>query len=111
MYCQFEKQYRLQVIRKRYVKKYKNMIPKECKMPDLSKLERLQILGAEDDNVIIRYILRGTHEGEFMGIPPTHNKVEMHGCVISKIKDGKRYQMWQYASGPGLLEQIGAGSS
>ncbi len=79
-------------------------------MPDM-KYELLQILGADDDHVIIRYVLRGTHEGEFMGIQPTHNKVEMHGCVISKIKDGKRYQMWQYSSGPGLLEQLGAGSS
>ena len=79
-------------------------------IPDM-KYELLQILGADDDHVIIRYVLRGTHEGEFMGIQPTHNKVEMHGCVISKIKDGKRYQMWQYSSGPGLLEQLGAGSS
>jgi steroid delta-isomerase-like uncharacterized protein len=76
-------------------------------MPDMN-YELQQILGADDDHVIIRYILRGTHEGEFMGIAPTHNRVEMHGCVISKIKDGKRYQMWQYASGPGLLEQLGA---
>jgi hypothetical protein len=45
-----------------------------------------------------------------MGIAPTQIRVEMHGCVISKIKDGKRYQMWQYSSGPGLLEQLGADS-
>lgn len=84
-------------------------------MPDMN-YDLQQILGTDDDHVIIRYILRGTHEGEFMGIAPTHNgiapthnKVEMHGCVISKIIDGKRYQMWQYASGPGLLEQLGAG--
>ena len=79
-------------------------------MPDMN-YELQQVFGADDDHVIIRYVLRGTHEGEFMGIAPTHNKVEMHGCVISKIKDGKRYQMWQYASGPGLLEQLGASSS
>jgi steroid delta-isomerase-like uncharacterized protein len=79
-------------------------------MPDMN-YELQQILGADDDHVIIRYVLRGTHEGEFMGIAPTHHKVKMHGCVISKIKDGKRYQMWQYASGPGLLEQLGASSS
>ncbi len=66
-----------------------------------------QILGADDDHVVISYVLRGTHEGEFMGIAPTHNKIEMYSCVISKIKDGKRHQMWQYASGPGLLEQLG----
>ena len=76
-------------------------------MPDMN-YELQQILSADDDNVIIQYILRGTHEGEFMSIAPTHNKVEMYGCVISKIKDGKRYQMWQYASGPGLLDQLGA---
>jgi steroid delta-isomerase-like uncharacterized protein len=79
-------------------------------MPDMN-YELTQILGADDDQVIIRYILRGTHEGEFMGIAPTHNKIEMYGCVISKIKDDKRYQMWQYASGPGLLEQLSGGSS
>lgn len=77
-------------------------------MPDMN-YELRQILGADDDHVIISYVLKGTHEGEFMGIAPTHNKIEMHGCVISKVKDGKRYQMWQYASGPGLLEQLGAG--
>ncbi len=76
-------------------------------MPDMN-YELQQILDADDDHIIIRYILRGTHEGEFMGIAPTHKKVEMYGCVISKIKDGKRYHMWQYASGPGLLEQLGA---
>jgi len=76
-------------------------------MPDMN-YELQKILSTDNDYVIIQYILRGTHEGEFMGIAPTHNKVEMYGCVISKIKDGKRYQMWQYASGPGLLEQLGA---
>jgi steroid delta-isomerase-like uncharacterized protein len=77
-------------------------------MPDMN-YDLQQILNADDEHVIIRYILKGTHEGEFMGIAPTHKKVKMYGCVISKIKDGKRYQMWQYSSGPGLLEQLGAG--
>ena len=36
-------------------------------MPDMN-YELQQILGADDDHVIIRYILRGTHEGEFLGI-------------------------------------------
>jgi predicted ester cyclase len=36
-------------------------------MPDMN-YELQQILGADDDYVIIRYILRGTHEGEFLGI-------------------------------------------
>ena len=36
-------------------------------MPDMN-YELQQILGADGDHVIIRYILRGTHEGEFLGI-------------------------------------------
>jgi steroid delta-isomerase-like uncharacterized protein len=76
-------------------------------IPDMH-YELVQILGAGNEHVVIRYILKGTHEGEFMGIAPSHNKIEMHGCVISEIKDGKRYRMWQYASGPGLLDQLGA---
>ena len=76
-------------------------------IPDMH-YELVQILGAGNDHVVIRYVLRGTHEGDFMGIAPSHKKIEMHGCVISEIKDGKRYRMWQYASGPGLLDQLGA---
>ncbi len=79
-------------------------------IPDMH-YELVQILGAGDDHVVIRYVLRGTHKGDFMGIGPTHNKIEMHGCVISEIKDSKRYRMWQYASGPGLLDQLGATKS
>ena len=79
-------------------------------IPDMN-YELTQTLGADDDHVVISYVLSGTHEGEFMGIAPTHNKIEMYSCVISKIKDGKRHQMWQYASGPGLLEQLGVSSS
>ena len=76
-------------------------------IPDMH-YELVQILGAGNEHVVIRYVLRGTHEGDFMGIAPSHKKIEMHGCVISEIKDGKRYRMWQYASGPGLLDQLGA---
>lgn len=79
-------------------------------MPDMH-YGLTQILGADDDHVVIRYVLTGTHEGEFMSIAPTHNTIEMHGWVVSEIKDGKRYRMWQYASGPGLLEQLGANAS
>ena len=79
-------------------------------IPDMN-YELKHILGADEDYVVIRYVLRGTHKGEFMGIAPTNNKIEMHGCVLSKIKDGKRYQMWQYASGRGLLEQLSASST
>jgi predicted ester cyclase len=55
-------------------------------MPDMN-YDLQQILGADGNNyVVIHYILRETHEGEFMGIVPNRNKVEMHGCAISIIR-------------------------
>ena len=46
-------------------------------------------LFASGDRVITRYIYEGTHEGEFMGIPPTRNLVEFSGIVIARIENGK----------------------
>ena len=31
----------------------------------------------------------GTHEGTFMGIPPTHRRVETHHMYLFRLKDGK----------------------
>jgi len=43
--------------------------------PDISW--SIEELIATEDKVIIRVIERGTHEGEFMGIPATGNKYEL----------------------------------
>jgi steroid delta-isomerase-like uncharacterized protein len=44
---------------------------------------------AEGDKVASRWTLRGTHQGEFMGMPPTGKQVSWTGIVIDRIKDGK----------------------
>ena len=49
-------------------------------IPDMH-YELVQILGAGNDHVVIRYVLTGTHGGDFMGIAPSQNKIAMHGCV------------------------------
>jgi len=35
------------------------------------------------------YIMRGTHQGEFAGIPATGNKIEICGIIIGRIENGK----------------------
>jgi steroid delta-isomerase-like uncharacterized protein len=44
---------------------------------------------AEDDRVAARVTLRATHEGEFLGIKPTNQDVELKGIVIEHIEDEK----------------------
>ena len=73
--------------------------------PDYShSIEELIAVG---DKVIVRLIDRGTHEGEFNGIPATGNKVEFSVILIGKIKDGKLVEGWQEADIMGLMQQLG----
>ena len=62
---------------------------------------------ATGDKVIVRFVFRGTHEGEFMGIPPTGKKVEVGGIGISRIENGKIVEDWEDADVFGWMMQLG----
>lgn len=61
-----------------------------------------------DDVVTIRYTVRGTHEGELMGIAPTGTEVEMNGSAIIHLEDGRVVEEWNYGDMISLLQQVGA---
>ena len=42
-----------------------------------------------DDYVISEFIMRGTHKGEYIGITPTNEVLEITGGDIDKVIDGK----------------------
>jgi steroid delta-isomerase-like uncharacterized protein len=67
----------------------------------------IEELFAAGDRVITRWIYRGTHEGEFMGIPPTGNKVEFGGITIARIKDGKIVESREDYDSLGFMQQLG----
>ncbi len=50
---------------------------------------------ASGDKVITTYIVKGTHEGEFNGIPATGNKFESSVINIVRIKDGFIVEEWE----------------
>ena len=62
---------------------------------------------AEGDKVVTRYTSRGTHKGEFMGIPATGKEVVSTGIVISRIAEGKIAEDWEEFDGIGYLQQLG----
>jgi predicted ester cyclase len=49
---------------------------------------------AEGDNVAIRYTTTGTHNGEYMGILPTHKTVTISMIEIDHIVGGKFVEAW-----------------
>ncbi len=65
-------------------------------------------LVAEGDKVVARLSVHGTHQGEFMGIPPTGEQVTQTGIDIVRIVDGKAVERWGQFDDLGLLQQVGA---
>jgi steroid delta-isomerase-like uncharacterized protein len=55
--------------------------------PDMSM--NIEELLAKGDKVVLRYVCRGTHTGEFEGIPATGKHVEYGGIIIFRIENGK----------------------
>ena len=63
---------------------------------------------AEGDTVFGRFIGRGTHRAELMGIAPTGKQVAISGVNIFRIAGGKIVEHWVNYDAMGLMQQIGA---
>ncbi len=73
--------------------------------PDITfSIEEMIAVG---DIVISRYIMRGTHEGEYRGIPATGNTIESSGIMISRIENGKTVEDREEGDSLGLRQQLG----
>ena len=62
---------------------------------------------AEGDMVVTRWIARGTHAGEFQGIPATGKEVRLAGTDIDRISGGKVAECWAHVDELGLMRQLG----
>jgi steroid delta-isomerase-like uncharacterized protein len=62
---------------------------------------------AEGDNIVARYTMRGTHQGAFMGIPPTNKKIAVQALNIYRFANGQIREELGQPDLLGLLQQIG----
>ena len=60
------------------------------------------------DYVATRFTIRGAHQGELMGTPPTGNDVAFSGITISRCEDARIAEEWELTDTMALLGQIGA---
>jgi predicted ester cyclase len=51
---------------------------------------------------------RGTHRGEFQGIPPTDREVAFSSMEFNRVMDGKVEEHWVVLDLFGLMQQLGA---
>jgi steroid delta-isomerase-like uncharacterized protein len=68
----------------------------------------LEDLVAEGDKVAKRWVFRGTHTGEYAGIPPTGKQVTMRGITLYRLAGGKVTELYWNYDVLGLLQQLGA---
>ena len=62
---------------------------------------------AEGDKVVHRLVGEFTHQGEFMGIPPTGKHISWSCIDIWRIADGKFVEHWIEADMMSVMQQLG----
>jgi predicted ester cyclase len=61
----------------------------------------------DHDRVTVRFTLRGTHTGEFMGIPPTNKSIEIGVIAILSIANGQVCELRAQFDQFGMMQQLG----
>ena len=62
----------------------------------------------EGDQVVSRYTIRGTHQGETEEYgPPTGRQMELGGITIHRFEDGKIVEEWERYDNLSALQQLG----
>lgn len=64
-------------------------------------------LFAEGDRVALRTTFRGTHRGEYAGVPATGKRVEFAAIDLLRVEGGRMAEHWGLADDLGLLTQLG----
>lgn len=62
---------------------------------------------ADGDRVTTFKTYHGTHEGIFLGIAPTHRKVQFETVDVMRVQDGKITDHWGVGNLLSLMQQIG----
>lgn len=85
---------------KDFVRRIKAGFPDlECHVEDMA---------AAGDKVWARARLTGTHQGEFMGVAASGNRVEFDVIDIGRFENGQGVEHWGVSDAMGLMMQIGA---
>lgn len=64
-------------------------------------------IAAEDDRVVVRLTIRGTHSANFMGIPTTNKAIEVGLIAILHVANGKVVELRAQFDQMGMMRQPG----
>jgi len=66
-----------------------------------------EVIG-EGDRIAVRFTIRGTHQGPFMGVEPTGRTMTSTALVTMRLRDGKVEELHGQFDALGMLQQLGA---
>jgi steroid delta-isomerase-like uncharacterized protein len=75
-------------------------------LPDLHLT--IEDLIAEGDKVVSRNVVTGTHQGEYMGLPPTGKSVTYNEIFIVRFANGRIAETWGVVDVLSQMRQLGA---
>jgi predicted ester cyclase len=61
----------------------------------------------EGDRLAVRSTMRGTHEGDFMGIPASGKKVDVSNFDFVRFENDQAAEHWGAIDSDALMEQLG----
>jgi predicted ester cyclase len=65
-------------------------------------------LVVEDDRAALRYRMKGTHRGHYLGLPPTGLRFDVEGITLLRLADGRVVEEWHSPTELSILHQLGA---
>ena len=63
---------------------------------------------SEDNKVVLRWRVEGTHTGEFMGVAPSNKKIALGITEIFRVENGQLVEAWDQYDLYGMMQQLGA---
>jgi steroid delta-isomerase-like uncharacterized protein len=75
-------------------------------MPDLSVT--IEALVASEDRCAASFVYAGTHQGTYLGVPPTGKSLRFTSCDIFRVADGLLVEHWGMGDIAGQLAQLKA---
>ena len=73
-------------------------------LPDLSVT--IETMVANGDKVAASFVYSGTHQGVYLGVPPTGRKLRFTSCDIFAVRGGLIVEHWGMGDTAGALAQM-----
>ena len=82
----------------RFISEMRNAFPNKR----FTELDRI----ADGNRVALRFRMTGTHEGSYLGVPPMGGNIDVEGCDLIRISDGRITEIRTYFDLMAVIQRV-----